>query len=184
MSEFLRPYTFPPLELALETDWDRKLDRLAERSLREPITLFSGVPSWMLMFFQRLLELSGKSTVAEVWPDLEVVVHGGVKFDPYRSAFERVLGSDRIRLQETYPCSEGFIAFGDPSTGLLRPILDHGLFYEFVPVDELESATPTRHWLGNGPGRRQLRDRRHDLRRALVARRRRHRPVRVARRRP
>ena len=149
LNELLRPYTFPPLALALEPDWDRKLEQLAERSLHEPITLVGGVPSWLLALFQRLLERSGKSTLAEVWPSLEVVVHGGVKFDPYREAFAAVLGSRQIRLQETYPCSEGFIAFGDPATGLLRLVFDHGLFYEFVPLDELDSPRPTRHWLGD-----------------------------------
>ncbi|MDR3635269.1 MAG: GH3 auxin-responsive promoter family protein [Isosphaeraceae bacterium] len=149
ITEFLRPYTFPPLELALEPNWDRKLGLLAERSLQERITLVGGVPSWLLVLFQRLLELSGRSTMAEVWPHLELVVHGGVKFDPYREAFDRILGSPRIRLQETYPCSEGFIAFGDPATGLLRLVFDHGIFYEFVPLDELGSERPTRHWLGN-----------------------------------
>ena len=147
--EVLRPYTFPPLALALETDWDRKLAGLAQGSLRERITSVAGVPSWLLMLFQRLLDLSGKSTIAEVWPDLEMVIHGGVKFDPYRRSFEDVLGSPSIRLQETYPCSEGFIAFGDPATGLLRLMFDHGIFFEFVPVDELGSERPTRHWLGN-----------------------------------
>ena len=148
LSALLRPYTFPPLELALESNWDRKLGLLAEESLRQRITLVSGVPSWLLMLFQRILELSGKSQIGEVWPELEIVVHGGVKFDPYEKAFQQILGSDEIRLQETYPCSEGFIAFGDPRTGLLRLLLDHGLFYEFVPVDELDSPAPTRHWLG------------------------------------
>jgi hypothetical protein len=145
----LRPYTFPPLDLALDPNWDRKLAALVERSLREPITLVSGVSSCLLTLFQRLLEKSGKATVAEVWPLLEVVVHGGVKFDPYRRAFASLLGSPRIRLQETYPCSEGFIAFGDPATDLLRLVFDHGLFYEFVPLDELDSPHPTRHWLGD-----------------------------------
>jgi hypothetical protein len=149
LNELLRPYTFPPLELALEPDWDRKLQLLAERSLAEPITLVGGVPSWLLALFQRVLQISGKPTLAEVWPMLEVVVHGGVKFDPYRDAFADLLGSRRVRLQETYPCSEGFIAFGDPATGLLRLVFDHGLFYEFVPVAELDSPRPTRHWLGN-----------------------------------
>ncbi len=147
--ELLRPYTFPPLDLALETDWDRKLGLLAERSVREPITLIGGVPSWLLALFGRMLDLTGKSTIAEVWPGLELVVHGGVKFDPYRSSFDAILGDPKIRLQETYPCSEGFIAFGDPDTGLLRLVYDHGLFFEFVPVDELDSPAPTRHWLGN-----------------------------------
>jgi GH3 auxin-responsive promoter len=147
--ELLRPYTFPPLDLALESDWDRKLSLLAERSVRERITLIGGVPSWLLSLFGRLLGITGKSTIAEVWPSLEVVIHGGVKFDPYRRQFDEILGDPKIRLQETYPCSEGFIAFGDPDTGLLRLVFDHGIFYEFVPVDELDSTNPTRHWLGN-----------------------------------
>ena len=146
---WIRPYTFPPLELALEPDWDRKIDTLARKSIHEPISLVGGVPSWLLALFQRVLDISGKSTIAEAWPQLELVVHGGVKFDPYRSTFESILGDPRVRLQESYPCSEGFIAFGDPRTGLLRLLFDHGLFYEFVPVDELGSANPTRHWLGN-----------------------------------
>jgi hypothetical protein len=145
----IRPYTFPPLELALDPDWDRKLERLAELGRRERITLVSGVPSWLYALFQRLLGLSGKATVAEVWPELELVVHGGVKFDPYRESFAAVLGDPQIRLQETYPCSEGFIAFGDASTGLLRLVFDHDLFYEFVPLEELAMSSPTRHWLGN-----------------------------------
>jgi hypothetical protein len=145
----LRPYTFPTLDLALDPNWDRKLAALVERSLREPITLVSGVSSCLLTLFQRLLEKSGKSTIAEVWPRLEVVVHGGVKFDPYRDAFRNLLGSPAIRLRESYPCSEGFIAFGDPATDLLRLLLDHGLFYEFIPVEELGSDRPTRHWLGD-----------------------------------
>lgn len=152
VNPFLRPYTFPPLELALESNWDIKLQALADRSRHEPITMVGGVPSWLLMLFQRMLELTGKRTIGEVWPTLEMVVHGGVKFDPYRPAFEAILGRPSIRLQETYPCSEGFIAFGDPETDLLRLVLDHGLFYEFVPVDELGAERPTRHWLGNVQG--------------------------------
>lgn len=148
VSDWLRPYTFPPVDLALEPDWHRKLSLLAESSLREPITLVGGVPSWMLLLFDRIRELSGKATLKEAWPSLELAVHGGVKFDPYRESFRRAIGDDSVRLQETYPCSEGFIAFGDPATGLLRPVLHHGLFYEFVPVGELGSNQPVRHWLG------------------------------------
>jgi len=145
----LRPYAFPTLDMALDPIWDRKLAALAEASLREPITLVSGVSSCLLSLFKKLSELTGKATVAEVWPKLEVVVHGGVKFDPYRDAFTEALGGGgRVRLQESYPCSEGFIAFGDPADGLLRLVFDHGIYFEFVPVDELGSANPTRHWLG------------------------------------
>lgn len=149
LPRLLRPYAFPPLELALEPNWDRKLSLLAETSLDESITLISGVPSWLLLLFQRVLEISGKATIAKVWPMLELVVHGGVKFEPYERTFRGVLGDPRIRLQESYPCSEGFIAFGDPESGLLRLCYDHGIFHEFVPVDELDKDRPTRHWLGN-----------------------------------
>ncbi len=149
LNGLLRPYTFPPLDVALESNWDKKLALLAERSLNERITMVAGVPSWLLALFQRLFDLSGKSTIAEVWPDLEVVSHGGVKFDPYRHAFEEVLGSKSIRFQETYPCSEGFIAFGDPDTDLLRLLFDHGIFYEFIRADEVGTPSPTRYWLGD-----------------------------------
>jgi hypothetical protein len=149
VGSWLRPYTFPPLEVALLPNWDRKLDRMARESLREPVTLVSGVSSCLVSLFQRVVELSGKGTVAEVWPMLEVVVHGGVKFDPYREPFRTLIGSPDVFLMESYPCSEGFIAHGDPDTGLLRLLLDHGIFYEFVPADELGSDRPTRHWLGN-----------------------------------
>ncbi len=149
VTPLLRPYSFPPLDLALDPVWDRKLTAMAEQSLSEPITLVSGVTSVLLGLFRRLLDLTGRSTVAEVWPDLEVVVHGGVKFDPYRESTVALVGDDSVRLQESYPCSEGFIAFGDRETGLLRLVFDHGIFYEFVPVDELGSKRPTRHWLGN-----------------------------------
>ena len=149
VTPLLRPYSFPPIDLALDPIWDRKLTSMAEGSLAEPITLVSGVTSVLLGLFQRLIDLTGKSTVAEVWPELEVVVHGGVKFDPYRESTVSLVGDDSIRLQESYPCSEGFIAFGDRDSDLLRLVFDHGIFYEFVPLDELGSERPTRHWLGN-----------------------------------
>jgi hypothetical protein len=145
---WLRPYTFPTLDTALLPNWDEKLTRMAESSLREPITLVSGVSSCLVTLFQRVLALSGKATVADVWPTLEVVVHGGVKFDAYRESFGAMIGSDDVFLMESYPCSEGFIAHGDPATGLLRLLFDHGVYYEFVPVDELGAGRPTRHRLG------------------------------------
>jgi phospholipid N-methyltransferase len=149
----LRSFTFPLIELALEADWDRKLSRMAATACNERITLVSGVPSWLRVLFERVLGRTGKSTIADVWPDLELVVHGGVKFDPYRESFRSLVGSKTVAFQEVYPCSEGFIGYGDPSTGLLRLAFDHGLFYEFVPVDELDSPHPARHWLGTAqPG--------------------------------
>jgi hypothetical protein len=141
----LRAYTFPPPDLALVSDWDQKVQRLAEASAKLPITVLSGVPSWLLVLFERLKRVTGKATVADVWPTLRLVIHGGTKFDPYRTTFRKELGDERIRLVETYPCSEGFVATEDPRYDLLRLIPDHGLFFEFVPVEDLGQDRPARH---------------------------------------
>jgi hypothetical protein len=141
----LRPYMFPPLEIALLRDWEQKMTMLAERSACEPITAIGGVPSWLLLLFERLLQVTGKSCIAEVWPKLRVVIHGGTKFDPYQTLFGRLIGSDIVRYHETYPASEGFIAVQDHRYGLLRLLPDHGIFFEFVPVEELDADHPTRH---------------------------------------
>jgi hypothetical protein len=145
VSPLLRPYTFPPLDLALLRDWDRKMQLLAERSARLPVTVVGGVPSWLLLLFERLRQVTGKECIADIWPTLRVVVHGGARFDPYRTTFRRVIGSDAVHYLDVYPASEGFIATEDPRHGLLRLVPDHGIFFEFVPVEELESDRPTRH---------------------------------------
>lgn len=145
----LRPYTFPPADLATMADWEVKVGRFAELAAREPITALSGIPAWMLVLFDRLKQVTGKSTIAEVWPGLRLIVHGGTKFDAYRDLFRREVGSDAVSFCEVYPCSEGFIATEDPRHGLLRVVPDHDLFFEFVPVDELDQDRPTRHTLAD-----------------------------------
>lgn len=149
LMEFLRVYTFPPFDMTLLTDWEEKVRRFAELSVREPITAISGIPAWMLVLFDRLKQFAGKSTVAEVWPQLRLVIHGGTKFDPYRELFKKEIGSDLVKFCEVYPCSEGFIATEDPRYGLLRVVPDHDVFFEFVPVDQLKNDRPTRHTLAN-----------------------------------
>jgi hypothetical protein len=149
VSSLLRPYTFPPLDLALVSDWEDKIQRLAEASAALPITAISGIPSWLLVLFDRLKRVTGRAHIAEVWPTLRLVVHGGTKFDPYRALFRREIGSDDVHFLETYPCSEGFVAAEDPRHGLLRLIPDHGIFFEFVPVGELGQDRPTRHTLAD-----------------------------------
>jgi hypothetical protein len=145
----MRPYTFPPYALALISNWEEKLTRFAELSVRERITAISGVPSWMQRLFHRVKQVTGKSTVAEVWPELRMVVHGGAKFDPFRALFEKEIGSDAVKFCEVYPCSEGFIATEDPRYKLLRIVPDHDIFFEFVPVDELGNEFPARHTLAH-----------------------------------
>lgn len=140
---WLRPFTWPPLALALCTNWDEKIRQLAQCSRHERITLLAGVPSWLMVFLEEVKRASGAGSLREVWPDLQVVVHGGVCFEPYRSWFEREL--PQIVLAETYPSSEAFIAFEDLRYRQLRLVVDHGIFFEFVPRQELGQPRPTRH---------------------------------------
>ena len=149
VQEFLRPYTFPPLSLSLLTDWEEKMRIFTEASAHEPITAFSGVPSWMLVLFDRLKRFTGKRTVSEVWPELRLIIHGGTKFDPYRELFRKEIGNDQVKFCEVYPCSEGFIATEDPRYSLLRIVPDHDIFFEFIPAEELETEHPTRHTLAD-----------------------------------
>jgi acyl-CoA synthetase (AMP-forming)/AMP-acid ligase II len=148
-SPLVRAYTFPPANLALETDWETKMRSLVERSAKLPITMVSGVPSWLLVLFEQLRQRMGRETIAEVWPTLRLVIHGGTRFDPYRSLFEQLIGNRDVHLLETYPASEGFIATQDPRHGLLRLIPDHNLFFEFVPAAEIDLPCPTRHTVAN-----------------------------------
>ena len=96
----------------------------------------------MLVLFDRLKQVTGKTTVAEVWPELRLVIHGGTKFDPYRDLFRKEIGSDAVQFCEVYPCSEGFVATEDPRYDLLRLVPDHDVFFEFVPVEELGKRPP------------------------------------------
>jgi hypothetical protein len=144
------------MELSGIADWEQKVRVLAERSVNLPITLLSGVPAWMLVLFDRLKQISGKSTIAEIWPTLRLLVHGGTKFDAYRDVFRREIGSDQVRFLEVYPCSEGFVATEDPRHDLLRIVPDHNIFFEFIPMEEfdeqhggLKSDRPIRHTLAN-----------------------------------
>jgi hypothetical protein len=141
---------FPPRELALISNWEEKIQLLASRSLHEDIRTIGGTPSWLLLFFERLHalrpETSGK--LAEYYPNLELLVHGGVNFAPYRERFAELLEGSHAETREVYPASEGFIALADRGPGKgLRLLLDNGLFFEFVPLDELEAPRPTRHWI-------------------------------------
>jgi hypothetical protein len=143
---------FPPPELALIKDWEKKVDTLARRSLQEDIRMISGVPSWMLIFVEKLKELRPESNgrLASIYPNLDLVVHGGVNFSPYRKQFQELLQGSSVDLREVYPASEGFIAVADRDYNEgLRLMLDNDIFFEFVPLEELHSSNPTRHWVHN-----------------------------------
>jgi hypothetical protein len=142
---------FPPRDLTFLTDWEEKIGRLAPRALSEDIRFISGAPGWLALMFEKMASLRPDTPgrLVDLFPDLEVLVHGGVSFAPYRRRFDALLEGSRAELREVYPASEGFVAIADRGPGEgMRMIADNGMFYEFVPVDELGSAEPTRHWLG------------------------------------
>jgi hypothetical protein len=145
---WMRPYSFPPVEMALLKDWEQKMNALARASVELPITMLSGVPSWMLVLFDRLRQATGKEHIAEIWPSLRLVIHGGTKFDPYRELFREQIGSPAVHFTEVYPASEAYLAAEDHRWGMLRLIVDHDVFFEFVPVEEIDSSHPARHTLG------------------------------------
>jgi GH3 auxin-responsive promoter len=151
-----RPWSFPPPKLALLSDWEEKIDCLARLSLAADIRSLSGTPSWVLLFFDQLAALrpDQPAHIANWYPRLELFIHGGVDFAPYLRRFETFFAGSRAEMREVYPASEGFIAIADRSYGEgLRMILDRGLFYEFVPFEEVDSRAPTRHWLATAePG--------------------------------
>ena len=141
---------FPPNDLALLT----RLGREARRARRRPrstsdIRALTGTPSWVLILLERVRALRDArgETGGPLYPDARLFIHGGVNFAPYRERFEALFAGQDIDLREVYPASEGFIAIADRGPGEgLRLNLDNGLFFEFVPVDELDSPNPTRHW--------------------------------------
>jgi hypothetical protein len=153
---WLQPYVFPPRELALLADWKEKIDKLARLSHEEDIRAISGTPNWLLMLFDKLAELRPdmESRLRNYYPQLEMLVHGGVDFKPYARRFAELLEGSRAELREVYPASEAFIAIADRGPGEgLRLIVDNSVFFEFVPAKELNTANPSRHWLGNAePG--------------------------------
>lgn len=138
----LAPWTFPPPATALLADWDRKLSVLAETTPAEAIRVLTGTPSWLLVLLERLAARCGTPPL----PHLELLIHGGVAWAPYRDRLRPFLPAG-CPTREVYPASEGFCAIADRGEGEgMRLTLDRGVFWEFVPLAELDSARPTRHW--------------------------------------
>lgn len=146
MPLWVRPFSFPQGDLTFLTDWEDKIERLAQASLKEDIRVLTGTPSWLIILLERVAALGG----GPPYPDLDLLVHGGVSFRPYHHRFAELLAGTLAEFREVYPASEGFIASADRNYGEgLAMNIDHGLFYEFVPVEELGAANPRRHWVGN-----------------------------------
>ena len=134
----------PQKQTALLSDFEVKRDRIAHETLHKNITNLSGVPSWMLSVLTRVMELSGKQHLQEVWPNIEVFFHGGVAFTPYRKQYEQLITTPHMHYMETYNASEGFFGLqSDPTDPSMLLMLDYGVFYEFIPMDEFDNPHPT-----------------------------------------
>lgn len=132
----------PEKEIILMGNWEEKIEKMARNTIGENITSISGVPSWTLVLFNRILEITGAKNIQEVWPNLELYMHGGVRFDPYHEQFKQLV--PQLNYFETYNASEGFFGIQhrmDVRDFLL--MLDYGIFYEFIPLRELEDENPT-----------------------------------------
>ncbi len=126
----------PSSKISLMSEWETKLEAIINQTITENVTSFAGVPSWMLVLMNRILEKTGKENLTDVWPNLEVYFHGGVSFDPYREQYQKILPKNNFKYYEIYNASEGFFAIQDlnNSSDLLL-MLDYGIFYEFIPMD-------------------------------------------------
>ena len=133
----------PPKSVALLSDFEEKRDRIARIAMEQRVTNLSGVPSWMMAVLNRMLEISGKESVDQVWPELEVFFHGGVAFTPYREQYRRLVRNPEMHYMETYNASEGFFGLqNDPADPAMLLMLDYGVFYEFIPLEELDKPQP------------------------------------------
>ena len=133
----------PKKEIALLSDFEEKMEKIARIAMNQNITNISGVPSWMLAVIKRVMELKGTDNLAEVWPNLEIFFHGGVAFTPYREQYQQIIRSSNMHYMETYNASEGFFGIqNDPTDPSMLLMIDYDVFYEFIPMDEFETPNP------------------------------------------
>lgn len=130
----------PSKEVALMSDWEEKIERMAHETIKEDVSMIAGVPSWTLVLLNRILELTGKSNIKEVWPNLEAFIHGGVKFEPYINEYKRLIPG-KMNYIETYNASEGFFGIQDQlDSNELLLMLDYGIFFEFIPMKKFDGV--------------------------------------------
>lgn len=140
----------PSLETALMSEWEQKIEKMARETMDENVVSIAGVPTWTIVLLKRIMELKKAKHILEVWPNLEVFFHGAVAFGPYRSLFKELIPSEKMRYMETYNASEGFFGLQDqPDSDELLLLLDYGIFYEFIPMEEWNSENPTLIPLGD-----------------------------------
>ncbi|MFN7601659.1 MAG: GH3 auxin-responsive promoter family protein, partial [Bacteroidota bacterium] len=139
-AEFIRT---PSLEVALMDNWEEKIDKLAKETIKVDVTQIAGVPTWTVLLLQYILQMEKKQSVLEIWPNLEVFFHGAVSFTPYKKLFKALIPSDQMKYWETYNASEGFFGIqSEKGSEELLLMLDYGVFYEFIPMEEIGKEYP------------------------------------------
>jgi len=133
-------FRFPGPEVALRDGWESKIEEISDLAINENITAIIGVPMWTMVFIKKVLEKSGKSSIFDVWPNLEVFMHGGISFKPYKEPFDELFKGREMKYIESYNASEGYFAIQDDpkKPNEMRLMLDYGVFYEFIPVSSYE----------------------------------------------
>jgi hypothetical protein len=136
-------YRTPHLDIALLDNFEEKIEKMAYATKDVNVTSISGVPTWNILLFKRILEITGKKNLLEVWPNLELYFHGAVNFTPYREQFKKLIPNDDMYYLETYNASEGFFGIQDlEEPGDMLLMLDYGIFYEFLPIENLHQENP------------------------------------------
>ena len=134
----------PDQSIMLMSEWEEKIEKICDTTIKEDVRSLAGVPSWFLTLINRILERTGKSNLHEVWPNLELFIHGGINFTPYREQYKRLLPDPKMKYMETYNASEGFFGLqDDPAEHSLLLMIDYGVFYEFIPINEVGREHPT-----------------------------------------
>lgn len=133
----------PELSIALMDEWESKIEKIARTTLEENVTYIAGVPTWTIVLIKRLFEITGTNNLLDIWPNLELYIHGGVSFKPYRQQFQQFIPSPDMHYIETYNASEGFFAAqDDPDADGMLLFLNHGIYYEFMPMEEYGKEHP------------------------------------------
>jgi hypothetical protein len=133
----------PNRKIALMDEWESKIEMLAKATIQKNVTNISGVPTWTIILLERILQITGKKNILEVWPEFEVFFHGAVAFNPYKNIFKKLLPDDKINYIETYNASEGFFGIQDRlHSDEMLLMLDYGVYYEFIPAEEYENENP------------------------------------------
>ena len=142
-SPFVNMMRVPSKNIALLSDFEEKMEKIARATCNANVTNLSGVPSWMMAVLKHLLDITGKESIEQIWPNIEVFFHGGVAFTPYREQYLQIIRKSDMKYMETYNASEGFFGIqNDPADPAMLLMIDYDIFYEFIPFEDIDSPSP------------------------------------------